>query len=346
MNDSPGRRRRWVGYAVRVTLGLGLLGLTVLSNREQIQGVWNRTPDLGLFSWAFTLYLSGVLLAYFRWYLLVRALEFPLRLLEAVRLGFIGTLFNLVIPGAVGGDFVKAAYFLRQHPTRKTQGAASVAIDRIIGLLGLFVLTLAVGAAGWTRLEGPLRRLVVIAGGLTFVVLMLLAVAFSPALFRGLVSRLSKRPKLAESLHELAMMGAAYRGRPAVLAASIVLALTTHILNVLAFHSVSRAIFPSVPDLATHFLIVPLVLFSTAIPLPFGALGVSENVSLGLFRLTRYDGGAIAMMGFRVLQYVGGLIALSVYLFSRREPVPKPDTLPRPHPVSRGGQPAETLAHR
>ena len=52
-------------------------------------------------------------------------------------LGFIGVVFNLVIPGAVGGDLIKAAYLVRMH-IKKTQAIASMVIDRIVGLLALF----------------------------------------------------------------------------------------------------------------------------------------------------------------------------------------------------------------
>ena len=307
------------GFLARVLLSVGLLSLAVLTNREPIGDVLARRPDVPLLAVAFGLYFSGVLLAYLRWYLLVRALALPLGLLESVRLGLIGTLFNLVIPGAVGGDFVKAAYFLRTIPGKKTQGGASVAIDRVMGLLGLFILSVAVGVAGWGRLDPPRRRLVIVAAGLALAVSMLLAVGFTPWLFRGLVVRLESRPRLAAALHELAIMGSAYRNRLGTVGLTLALALATHVLNVLAFYLVSRALFPSVPGLAEHFLIVPLVLFSTAIPLPFGALGVSEQVSYGLFRLVSYNGGGVAMMGFRLLQYTGCQFALAAYLTRPRD---------------------------
>src|SRR5690606_11858374 len=108
------------------------------------------------------------------------------------------------------------------------------------------------------------------------------------------------------------------------------------------------SVFPVVPGLAQHFLIVPLVLFSTAIPLPFGALGVSEHISDVLFRLADYDGGALTMMAFHVAQYLGSLIALFVYLANAKQvrtltgeasPPPSGDAAPvagpGPHQVNR-----------
>ena len=55
---------------------------------------------------------------------------------DAVRLGFIGNIFNLVIPGAVGGDVIKAAFLCRMQPDKKPQAVASMVLDRILGLLG------------------------------------------------------------------------------------------------------------------------------------------------------------------------------------------------------------------
>ena len=71
--------------------------------------------------------------------------------------------------------------------------------------------------------------------------------------------------------------------------------------------------------LAQHFLMVPLTLFTMAVPLPFGALGLSEEVGDQLFKLVGHPSGALAMMGFRVLMYGGGLIGACVYLANLKE---------------------------
>ena len=318
MTRSKPSARMLLGYLVRLSLGLGLLSLAIWANRSQIGEVVERRPDLGLFALGFALYLTGVVLAYVRWFFLVRALGLPFRLRAAIRLGFIGTLFNMVIPGAVGGDFVKAAYLLKEQ-SKKTQAAASVAIDRVIGLLGLFILSCVAGAIGWGGLQPEVRRLVVAAALLTACVSGVLLVAFMPSLYRPLAVRLSGRPKLSHALHELAVMGSAYRRRLDVVLGTVVLASFTHVLNVTGFYVLGRAMFPDVPGLAQHLMIVPLVLFSTAIPLPFGALGVAENVSLMLFGLAGYAGGGLAMMAFHVCQYLGSFLGLFVYLANLRQ---------------------------
>ena len=317
---TPKRHIRLIlGYLLRLGLGLGLLGLALWTNREQIGLVFDRRPNLWLFALGFGLYFTGAILAFVRWFFLTRAIGLPVTFGTTIWLGFVGNLYNMVVPGAVGGDFVKGAYLVRMLKTQKTQAAASVAIDRMIGLLGMFLLALVVGAFSWSGVEPPVRRLIGAAAFMTVAVTGVLAVAFAPPLYRPLAARLGGRPRIANTLNELAIMGSAYRRKLHVVVATVVMSSLTHVLNVVAFFVLGKAMFPDVPGLAQHFLIVPLVLFSTAIPLPFGALGVSEQISDVLFKLADYDGGALTMMAFHVVQYIGSLISLIVYLAHARQ---------------------------
>ena len=71
--------------------------------------------------------------------------------------------------------------------------------------------------------------------------------------------------------------------------------------------------------LAQHFLMVPLTLFSMAVPLPFGALGLSEEVGKQLFKLVGHPSGALAMMGFRRADVSRAADAACVYLWKLKE---------------------------
>jgi hypothetical protein len=64
---------------------------------------------------------------------------------------------------------------------------------------------------------------------------------------------------------------------------------------------------------------VPLTLFTMAVPLPFGALGLTEGVGDQLFSMVGHPSGGLAMMGFRVVMYVGALIGACVYLAKLNE---------------------------
>ena len=112
------------------------------------------------------------------------------------------------------------------------------------------------------------------------------------------------------------MMSTTYRLRLNIVLGAFVLSVVGHALSVLAFFTVGKMLFPieMTTTLAQHYLMVPLTLFSSIVPLPFGALGVSEEVGDQLFKLVGHPSGALSVMGFRVLTYGCGLIAACVYL--------------------------------
>ena len=57
---------------------------------------------------------------------------------------FIGHFFNSFMPGATGGDFVKAYYASKESSHKKTEIVATVFIDRLVGLLYMIVMMLAI----------------------------------------------------------------------------------------------------------------------------------------------------------------------------------------------------------
>jgi len=306
--------------ALKFALAFALLALVIVLNRDQIRDVLSRRPRVSHFALGFGYYIAGMLLAFIRWSFYVRALGIPFKIRDGLRLGFIANLFNFVVPGGpVGGDVVRAAFLCREQKRWKTQAIASVVLDRLVGLLGLFLLACGAGTLAWSSLDPRTRGLVGTVWAVVAVVTLILSVAFSPALYRPLARRFAERKRLARRLNELIATGTAYRERFGVVVAGLAMAMVTHSLNILAFFEASRAIFTTVPSLAEHFLIVPLVLFTTAIPLPFGALGLSEGISAHLFGLAAYPGGAVAMMSFRVVQYTTATISAIVFVANRRQ---------------------------
>ncbi|GAC1467658.1 MAG: hypothetical protein NVSMB9_09500 [Isosphaeraceae bacterium] len=321
---SPARKqaRGLVVNLILVALAFGLLGLTIWQNWERIQRVFHHRPDYRIFGLALLVYLMGTSLSFLRWYILVRVIEPRFRFGSALLLGFIGNVFNLVIPGAVGGDVIKAAYLVRMDINR-TQAVASMVIDRIVGLLGLFLLAGGAGIAAWRMNPPPspqVRLLIMIVWGAVIAGFLLLTAIFAQTLTRSFPSLTRGERRFSKILRELMVMSTTYRRRLDVVAACLGISVAIHFAMVIGFYGVSRAILPSgVPSFGQHLLMVPLTLFTTAVPLPFGALGLSEQVSDQLFRLVHHPEGALAMLGFRVLMYSGGLISAGVYLVNFRQ---------------------------
>src|SRR5207249_2923529 len=107
------------------------------------------------FALAAAICLASLMITLVRWYVLVRAVNLPFRLLDAFRLGFIGLFFNTFLPGSVGGDIIKAAFLAREQD-RRTVAVATVIMDRAIALWALIWFVALLGGAFWAGgfLEG------------------------------------------------------------------------------------------------------------------------------------------------------------------------------------------------
>jgi uncharacterized protein (TIRG00374 family) len=319
---SASKKHPWLGPVVNaalVVLAFSLLGLVVWQNKEKIREVFSRPLDWRLFALALGVYFLAMMGTFVRWYFLVRVIEPRFQFRSTVLLGFIGMVFNLVIPGAVGGDLIKAAFLVRMR-IRKTQAVASMVIDRILGLLGLFILAAIAGGFAWELAPTDVRKLIMVAWVAVATGIVALAVIFSQVFTRLFPRLTGGETRLGLVLSELREMSTTYRGRLDVVLGATVLSVCTHGLNVVAFYLVGRMLFPTMPTtLAQHFLMGPLTLFTMAVPLPFGALGLSEEVGQQLFNLVGHPSGALAMMGFRVLMYAGGLLGACVYLWNLKE---------------------------
>jgi glycosyltransferase 2 family protein len=315
-------RRSKLGLVINaalVALAFGLLGLVIWRNRDKIQDVFSRPLDLRLLVLAQAIYLLGLVSTFFRWFFLVRVIDKRFTLRAAILLGFIGNVFNLVIPGAVGGDLIKAAYLVRMH-IKKTQAVASMVIDRIVGLLGLFILASIAGAFAWPRASGYAAKLIVAAWVATGLGVLALVVIFGQVITRIFPGLGTGHSRLSVITTELKEMSTTYSRRLDVVSLCALMSMGNHSLNVLAFYLVGKMLFPGMTtSLVDHFLMVPLTLFTMAVPLPFGALGLTEEVGEQLLKMVGHPSGSLATIGFRVLTYGGGLVGACVYLAKLKE---------------------------
>jgi hypothetical protein len=205
---------------------------------------------------------------------------------------------------------------------KKTQAIASMLIDRILGLLGLFVLAAVAGAVTWNVASGDVQKLILaawVALGTGFLVLVLIFTQALSRLIPGL--RGPGHSRLGGVMIELNAMSTTYRRRLDIVLAGLLLSVMGHALNVYAFYLMGKMLFPTTmtTTLSQHFLMVPLSLFTMVVPIPFGALGVAEEAANQIGNLVNHPGGGLAMLAFRVLMYTCGLISACVYLANVHE---------------------------
>jgi len=299
-------------------VGLGLLGHVLWANRLSARQVLAHRPEGRYLALAFALCLAALVSTFVRWWLLVRVQGLSLRFRDAIRVGFVGNAVDLIVPGQVGGDVVKAAFLCRTQE-RRTRAVASILIDRGVGILGLFVLAGVMGAVNWPASGADVRRLIVVVWGAVLAGTVGLVAALTPALIRPFDRLARHHGRVRSLIAELHAVSQTYRDHKAGVLLGLAMSTSSHALYALSFSAVSAALVAHPPSFAQHLQMVPLVLFTTVIPLPFGALGLSEQVSDSLFRLIGHPMGALVMLAFRLVGLAVGCVSITVYVASGRE---------------------------
>lgn len=143
MKNSP-KLKKYLGFVLKLVLAAAIVAFLLRDPTEIIECL--RHFDYRFLIPAMLCYGFHVLVCSWRWRELAKLLGINLKPLEAVSLTFQGNLFSLVIPGgAVGGDVVKmGAVSKRSSSGSKAEGAFTVLMDRIIGMIALFTLELAI----------------------------------------------------------------------------------------------------------------------------------------------------------------------------------------------------------
>jgi uncharacterized protein (TIRG00374 family) len=134
-------KKRWVNILrVAVTVvALAVIGWTIDVGRMVSE---LKRANLRLLLVAFLLYIAGLAIRAYRWFVLVRALEPAVSFFRLLKLYFVGQFFSTFLPTAFGGDVVRALELTQD--TESSVAVGTVLLDRMSGLMVLFAIGLAV----------------------------------------------------------------------------------------------------------------------------------------------------------------------------------------------------------
>lgn len=264
--------------------------------------------------------LSANLLSFYRWHLLVRALDVPFKLIDAIRISFIGVFFGLIAFGVVGADSLRAVYATRQMKNRTPEAITSVLVDRLIGLLTMFsVATVAFlffdPAALAAEHSGEIKALklvgwfVVVCTACGYVAMTVLF--FTPQLSKTkLFYWIIGLPKVGSIIEKLSNAISLYRNQLPSIAIAFVLSVLVNLCFVTAIYSLAIGLTENNPSFTDHFVIEPIAMVSNAAPLP-GGIGGMESAMEFLYITFGSSNGVVAGFAMRLsLLVVNGIGAI------------------------------------
>lgn len=255
----------------------------------------------------------------YRWKGLLDAKGAILSFKRVFELNMIGNFFNIALPGAVSGDFVKAVYVSRQFPDRRAGVFGSMLLDRVLGMSAMiFVGTFSAILSNYIEWGGSLPQILLLSicilgfGIFAFLIYMFLSQRKDP-LF-SLLRLITKRHTRLQLIDKLYLGVMDYRTRPRAVIKAVVQSLLIHVLLVLIAFSISEAVSKTQISLVALAVIVPIGMLATTIPVLPAGVGTGHAAFYALFKLVGSDQGAEIFSLIVLLQVIVGSIGGIIYL--------------------------------
>jgi len=133
------KKTRHLSLVARIAVAVLAIGWVLRGQDWGELGKVFQRLNWAYFALSLGVYVAAQLVIAVRWWLLLRAQTIHIDLLAAFRLHFLGLFYNNVMPSSVGGDLLKA-WYVTKHTHKRLEGALSVAVDRVVGLIGMVVM--------------------------------------------------------------------------------------------------------------------------------------------------------------------------------------------------------------
>jgi glycosyltransferase 2 family protein len=289
--------RRHVLLALKIVVSIVLLSL--LFSKIDVTRLWAiaRRASLRWFAVALAIYSLNMIASTWRWHLLLRAQEVPVRRRWLFGSFLVASFFNNFLPSNIGGDVIRISDTAKAARSR-TLAATVVLMDRVLGLMALiFVAAVGASAAGAVHPAAlPIWPMWLWAGLLAGAAASAPAV-LAPVGFSRLLQPLTVfHPEWVGSrIDTLVEVLTRFRARPGTLARCFATAVFVQGTMVLYYFAVTYALHLNVA-LSDIAVIVPISFVVQMLPVSFGGFGVREaTFSIYFSRIGQPIESAIAM---------------------------------------------------
>ncbi|MCC7105519.1 MAG: flippase-like domain-containing protein [Chloroflexi bacterium] len=278
-------------------------------------------------NWSFVVLAFGsaivaMVVNVWRWQLMLKGQRSHVRLLSLVRLYMIGMFFNNVLPGRFGGDVVRA-YGASLTGIGKTESAAAVLVDRLVGAISVLALGAVATLFEGSKLPATVRNTTIAGCALGVLVLGLMVyrndnlAAFRLRVFELLeISVFGLRPR---ALVERVMNALrSYSRRPGLIGRGFLVSVVANGLSIVNLYLYARAVRADV-NLGDVAMFAPFILAIGILPISLNGLGTQEAIVVWLFSLVGVPGElglAVAILR-RVVQFLLSLVGGPLYATRR-----------------------------
>ncbi len=303
---------------LRIFVGLGLL-VFVLWRFDLNKILHNiRGMDIRYLLYALIPYLCFIIIAAWRWQVLLVHKNFKIPFPQTIVIFFISLFFNNLLPTTVGGDVMRVVYSMKE---KKADALGIVLADRILGFIGLFVFALAsVLYLLIFKDRGEFLSMMIIG----LVVLILISyILFSGrgySLFSPVIEGI-KIFHLGDRLNRLHKTMTDFGGAWGVIILCIAQSVIIQVLLAISPFLILKSMHIQNISLLPFFIYVPIINVISMIPISLNGLGVRENTYVLLFSRIGLPGAisiTMSLVSF-FLTFLYSLVGGIAFIFYKKK---------------------------
>lgn len=310
----------WVSsWWIKAFVAIGIVFLLIHFNRVNAAALIGLTHTWPWLLAAFGLMLPPFVIVSFRFKITLQSQGITVGFLQAVRWTMIGSFFDLAMPSSNGGDAIKAGFVVKHVGAgQRIRAVMAVAFDRVLGLLGLFLLASIVSITGWNVLRDMPERLPVLLLSISASVGVLLC-------FRILGARcLYGNQKITTILSNHSwglrikqLIGSfnSLREQPRYLITALGLSVINHVFWCISLLCIAKSL-GYVVEPIRGLVVFPLAIFSNIFGIAGGFGFGTIGFDIVLSQLLKIENGALIGLFFQSLSAISRLAGLPFYLYT------------------------------
>lgn len=249
-----------------------------------------------------------------RWVLLLRASGIAITTRDAARLFLVSSFVGSFLPAGVGADAARA-YGLARESTTGSEALASVAVDRVLGVFSIVLMSM-IGVLAWA----PAREDWRIAVAILALTIACSAVFWASDWLRWAIPDQHHDHSIARRALRLSDAVGRYRGRSGVLAHVMAWSIAVQVLRITQAYFLGLGLGLTVPY-SYYLLFMPLALLILLLPISISGFGLPQGAIVWLLQPVGVpDAQSLALSTLIVLTgLAGNLPGLWLWLRQRRE---------------------------
>ncbi len=252
-----------------------------------------------------------------RWKLILEAQNLEMTWGRTFAIYFIGYFFNCFMFGSTGGDIARAYYAMRETRHKKTEAVSTIIIDRVIGMIVLFMIA---GAMLAIRFDFYLANPVTHIPSILMLIMIVATIIGITAMFNvgrlrnnRLILRMFSMPRIGALINRVASAFILYSRKTSTLLATTLLSIINQVFIVFMCCCLGRSLDVYI-GILDYFTVIPMIMSMSAIPITPGGLGIREGLSVALLGAMDVNSAHALSMSLMVYaltllwSLIGGLI--------------------------------------